>query len=177
MSIPRGVAVVIDGRRVLLIKRYLLRPAAPICAMCRYAGRTDGPCPGHHYAVLPGGHVEEGETPEAAALRELAEETTLRATIARPLWSGHHNGRPAHYFLMTAISGTPVLSGPEAEENCAHDSFELRWSEPAEFDALNLHPPDIRAPLTHLITSGGESGREGGGDDGAGDDEMSSSHR
>ena len=34
---------------------------------------------------FPGGKVEEGEEPEAAALRELREETSLVATAAEPL--------------------------------------------------------------------------------------------
>ena len=35
--------------------------------------------------VLPKGHIEAGESPEAAALRELAEETGVEAEILRPL--------------------------------------------------------------------------------------------
>jgi ADP-ribose pyrophosphatase YjhB (NUDIX family) len=126
--------------------------------MCEDAGRAPGRCPGHHYAVLPGGHVEAGETPEAAALRELAEETTLRAAIGRPLWTGRHNGRPAYYFLMADVDGVPVLSGPEAEENAPENSFELRWAGAAEFEALNLHPADIREPLTDLLGAGERAG-------------------
>ena len=56
-----------------------------------------------------GGHVEPGETPEQATLRELEEETTLTATIDTLLWTGTHNGRPAYYFLATNITGTPAF--------------------------------------------------------------------
>ena len=119
--------------------------------MCEDAGRSGPDCPGHDYAVLPGGHVEVGETDGTAALRELQEETTLQARIDRLLWTGRHNGRPASYFLMEQVKGDPVLSGEEAAEHCANNSFELRWATADEFDALNLHPAEIREPLAQLL--------------------------
>lgn len=52
----------------------------------------------------PGGHIDEGELPEEAALREVYEETGLRARIVRPL--GVHEGPRhfTHYFEMLLIS-------------------------------------------------------------------------
>ena len=143
--------MVVDGRRALVIKRFLRREASRSCAMCVGTGWRGAVCPGHHYAVLPGGHVEEGESAETAAVRELAEETTLVARIGRLLWTGEHNGRPASYFLMTDVSGVPVLSGPEAEEHGPNNSFELRWAGADEFASLNLYPADVREPLAELL--------------------------
>ncbi|GAA0957992.1 hypothetical protein GCM10009554_69580 [Kribbella koreensis] len=151
MPIPRAVAVVTDGRRALVIKRYLRQESASACVMCEASNQPGPDCPGHHYAVLPGGHVEEGETAESTALRELHEETTLTARIDHLLWTGKHNGRPASYFLMTDVAGTPLLSGDEAEAHGPNNSFELLWAGADQFEELGLYPVDIRPPLTELL--------------------------
>ena len=151
MAIPRAVAVVVDGGRALVIKRYLRLEAAGDCAMCRGADLAGPECPGHDYAVLPGGHVEEGETAEVAAVRELSEETTLTAGVDRLLRTSTHTARPATYFLMTDVAGTPQLSGPEAEAHNTNNHFELLWAAPDEFAELGLYPADVRALLTDLL--------------------------
>ncbi|MEW9547691.1 NUDIX domain-containing protein [Nonomuraea sp. NPDC050783] len=151
MPIPRAAAVVLDGPRVLVIKRFYRNVRPTGCGPCAESGTPPARCPGHHYAVLPGGHVEEGESARAAALRELAEETTLTARIGRLLWTGRHHGRPASYFLMTDVTGTPTLSGEEAEEHGPDNSFELVWAGAGDLDRLNLVPSELRRPLAELL--------------------------
>jgi hypothetical protein len=40
MPVPRAVAVVVDGRRVLVIKRYLRSDSARTCVMCADGGQA-----------------------------------------------------------------------------------------------------------------------------------------
>ena len=76
----RGAAVVIRDGRMLAIA---------------YAPQKGG-----HF--IPGGGVEQGETPEEAAIRELHEETGLRGTVQRKLATVYNRGRHEHYFLVEA---------------------------------------------------------------------------
>ncbi len=63
---------------------------------------------------LPKGHIEEGETPEVAALREVAEETGIQSEIARSLgvidfWfmaSGKRIHKTVHHFLFREVGGS-----------------------------------------------------------------------
>lgn len=63
---------------------------------------------------LPKGHLEEGETPEQAAIREVHEETGIMSEINRELgvidfWfmaSGKRIHKTVHHFLFKEIGGT-----------------------------------------------------------------------
>lgn len=136
----RGAAVVIHDARVLVIRRQ----------------RS-----GCVYAVVPGGHVEPGESPAEAAVRELAEETTLRAEIDEWLWTRDDGGRSASYYLMRDVAGTPILAGEEAERHTTGNSYELVWAAVTDLDVLNLQPLEIRTPLVELMTTLGRSAATG----------------
>jgi len=60
--------VIVQAGRVALIKRVR-------------AGRT--------YYLFPGGGVEEGETPEQAAIREAHEELGVEVELGEPRFDGH----------------------------------------------------------------------------------------
>lgn len=70
---------------------------------------------------LPKGHVEADETPEEAALREVAEETGIEGRVIAPLgtidfWFVAEQQRihkTVHHFLLEAVGGT--LSNADVE--------------------------------------------------------------
>jgi 8-oxo-dGTP diphosphatase len=60
---------------------------------------------GLHYFTFPGGHVERGETPEQAAVRETKEELGLDVSIQRLLAQIWWNEKPQYYYLVEAVGG------------------------------------------------------------------------
>lgn len=76
---------------------------------------------------LPKGHIEGGETPEQAALREVEEETGLRelamvAQLPTIDWYFRDRGRLVHkfchFFLVECVAGDPVPQLDEGITQC-----------------------------------------------------------
>lgn len=58
-----------------------------------------------HYFTFPGGHVEPGETPEQAAVREAREELGLEVSIQRLLAEIWWHDLPQYYYLVETVGG------------------------------------------------------------------------
>lgn len=100
-SKPCVGAVIRRGDRVLLSKR----------AREPHLGQWD----------LPGGFLESGEHPEAGILREIAEETGLRASVVRLL--GVDTGKYGDDDTLNLVYELAA----EGDAVPADDSLELRW--------------------------------------------------
>jgi 8-oxo-dGTP diphosphatase len=89
---------------------------------------------------LPKGKVKHGETDSQAALREVEEETGLRASLGEIAGTTHYDvdGTPktVTYFMMDAPDGVP---------GSPHDSAEIEsveWLEPYQAMVKLTHPED-----------------------------------
>jgi 8-oxo-dGTP pyrophosphatase MutT (NUDIX family) len=61
---------------------------------------------GLHYFTFPGGHVDEGETPEQAAIRETEEELGLHVTLKQLVAQFGWQGKWQYYYLVEVTGGT-----------------------------------------------------------------------
>lgn len=97
----------------LVLQQHLGQPHAALIARHDRRGRL--------IWSLPKGHIEPGETPEIAAVREVAEETGITSRIVAPLgvidfWFMADQRRihkTVHHFLLEAVGGE--LSDADAE--------------------------------------------------------------
>ena len=73
---------------------------------------------------LPKGHIEEGETPEQAAIREVSEETGITSAITRSLgvidfWfmaGGKRIHKTVHHYLFSEVGGELMAQISEVDE-------------------------------------------------------------
>ncbi|MBE0510489.1 MAG: NUDIX hydrolase [Chromatiales bacterium] len=101
--------------------------------------------PGQGLWAIPGGRVQPGETMQAAAEREIREETGVRIRAAGLAWQFEHieqdpdGGLRFHYVVLDFYG--EYLSG---EPKAGDDASEARWVPFAELNGLALHPETAR---------------------------------
>lgn len=127
--VPAVVAVVLRDENVLLVRR----------GNQPYAG----------YWGCPGGKIEPGERIEAAAIRELAEETGVKAEAGQVLTAfdvlnRDKTGQLVQHYVLVAVCCRWVSGEPVA----ADDAQDARWF---RFDDLDETSPDLNRHVVDVV--------------------------
>ncbi|MGB2578442.1 8-oxo-dGTP pyrophosphatase MutT (NUDIX family) [Elusimicrobium simillimum] len=116
--------VLLDGRKVLLVQVKNMK--------------------GKKLWTFPKGHIEPGETPRQAALREVLEETGYKASIVRPIirvryaftFQGNYIKKTVQWYLMKKLGR---IGKPDASEILA-----VRWVSIPKAKDMVQYPSDMR---------------------------------
>ena len=108
--------------------------------------------------VQPGGHIEDEETPEEAALRETYEETGIKVKLRgdrfpreddfiKPLGIQRNRNKEGDVHIDIIYAGVPVN---EVEGHISDESIDLHWFTRKELDYIDLFP-DIKITYDYII--------------------------
>lgn len=135
MKRDRSQSMVIRGNRILLVEHQLF---------------------GRDFFNLPGGGIEENETPEQAALRELEEECQVKGTLVRPLTVEYKPDLESRVFTFLveipedAVAKTGIDPELPADEQSIIGVKWMRLDEIAERDRAYLFGAGLmRVPFFH----------------------------
>ncbi|HEY6793324.1 MAG TPA: NUDIX hydrolase [Kineosporiaceae bacterium] len=114
-------------------------PRAAVIARMNRAGRVEW--------CLPKGHLEQGETPQEAAVREIAEETGIIGRVVGSLgtidyWfsaEGRRVHKSVHHYLLVAVGGALTVDGDPDQE-----AIDVAWVPLAELGGLLAFPNERR---------------------------------
>ena len=135
MKRDRSQSMVIRVNRILLVEHQLF---------------------GRDFFNLPGGGIEENETPEQAALRELEEECRVKGTLVRPLTVEYKPDLESRVFTFLveipedAVAKTGIDPELPADEQSIIGVKWMRLDEIAERDRAYLFGAGLmRVPYFH----------------------------
>lgn len=109
------------------------------------------------YYLFPGGHIEIGETPPEAAIREIWEELGVQIVVQQIVAEVRYHG-DAQYYFAAVITGGVFGSGTGAEMigvNAPEDGTHTPlWMPVARVPAEPVYPQGVAALVVEAAISG-----------------------
>ena len=105
--------------------------------------------------MIPGGTIELGEGPLAAALREIKEEVNLSfsADQLHTAFSLNNQGKEEYYFYTSlSTAETPLMQGEEAQRSSLQNIYQPEWVSLQELYNHNLRPESLKSLLLKFLT-------------------------
>lgn len=104
-----------------------------------------------HYFVLPGGHLEDLESPEWAVVREVKEETSLDVTVITLLYTHHDAFGQKHFIYLCNYHGGELQLAPDSvEAQVARQSGQVwrpDWFTPEQLEGQTIYPEGLLEQL------------------------------
>ena len=109
--------------------------------------------------VQPGGHIENDETPEEAAIREVYEETGIKITLKgerfpreddliRPLGIQCNRKNDGTRFIDIIYMAVPNYAESELKKN--NESIEIGWFSRKELDRISVFQ-DVKITMDYIL--------------------------
>lgn len=110
---------------------------------------------GREYYVLPGGTIEENESPEETAIREVKEETNFDIKLGSLLWAFEEKVkgeiRKGYYFLAKEFKGELKLGSPEIDRQSEDNQYLFEWIPFEKLSSLLIYPEGLKEKIFNLI--------------------------
>lgn len=109
--------------------------------------------------LQPGGHIEDNETPEEAAIREVYEETGIKATLIgqhfpreddliRPLGIQCNRKENGDRMIDILYVGTP--NNPNDPLKLNDESADIGWFSRHDLEEMSVFP-DVKISVDHIL--------------------------
>lgn len=144
-------------------ERGVMYPARPVIAVgavvmkeCKVLLVRRGQPPNAGLWAIPGGAVELGESLQAAAERELREETNIIIRAGEPIYTFDcidcdDKGQVRYHYVIIDLLGQYLGGEPKAHS----DALEARWISAADLEALPVSENTLTL-LRHRLAFGKE---------------------